>query len=175
MFTMQRIYSKSFPHSANRTLCWPWSAQQQQHIRHQAFDAGFDKDKLEEARKWHKSFRPENLPEGETSYSRSSGPGGQHVNKCVVPRSPSSDFQLTADIEEQKPRQPQFGPLTIFSQSSLHFSTRVSDPPNITLNGAIALAFRPKLSAVARPTRMKTTRNCLKKSKGCIEAPFLAK
>ncbi|KAK3400564.1 hypothetical protein B0T20DRAFT_404713 [Sordaria brevicollis] len=49
--------------------------------RYQAFDAGFDPDQLAEARKWHKSFQPSTLPQGETSFSRSSGPGGQHVNK----------------------------------------------------------------------------------------------
>ncbi|ORY58880.1 uncharacterized protein BCR38DRAFT_460719 [Pseudomassariella vexata] len=50
-------------------------------IRHQAFDASFDQDELAEARKWQSSFRGSNLPKGQTSYSRSSGPGGQHVNK----------------------------------------------------------------------------------------------
>ncbi|KAI0016582.1 hypothetical protein F4780DRAFT_783105 [Xylariomycetidae sp. FL0641] len=40
-----------------------------------------NKDDLAEARKWHASFKQENLPRGQTSYSRSSGPGGQHVNK----------------------------------------------------------------------------------------------
>src|SRR4051794_13036059 len=55
----------------------------QRFIRHQAFDAGFDQNELAEARKWHQSFRITNLPEGNTSFSRSSGPGGQHVNKCV--------------------------------------------------------------------------------------------
>ncbi|KAK1783287.1 hypothetical protein QBC45DRAFT_400187 [Copromyces sp. CBS 386.78] len=49
--------------------------------RHQAFDAGFDPDELAEARRWHKSFQPSTLPQGDTSFSRSSGPGGQHVNK----------------------------------------------------------------------------------------------
>ena len=51
--------------------------------RHQAFDAGFDQDELAEARKWHKSFKPSTLPQGDTSFSRSSGAGGQHVNKFV--------------------------------------------------------------------------------------------
>jgi peptidyl-tRNA hydrolase ICT1 len=50
-------------------------------IRNQAFDAGYDQDELLEARKWHSAFREDNLPTGQTSYSRSSGPGGQHVNK----------------------------------------------------------------------------------------------
>ncbi|KAK4100387.1 hypothetical protein N658DRAFT_497379 [Parathielavia hyrcaniae] len=53
----------------------------QRSVRHQAFDASFDQDQLAEARKWHQSFQVGSLPEGNTSFSRSSGPGGQHVNK----------------------------------------------------------------------------------------------
>ncbi|KAI2466907.1 hypothetical protein F4781DRAFT_403984 [Annulohypoxylon bovei var. microspora] len=48
---------------------------------HQAHDAWFDQDDLDEARKWHASFNEDSVPKGQTSYSRSSGPGGQHVNK----------------------------------------------------------------------------------------------
>ncbi|KAK3899551.1 hypothetical protein C8A05DRAFT_18026 [Staphylotrichum tortipilum] len=50
-------------------------------VRHQAFDAAFDQEQLAEARKWRHSFHIESLPAGNTSFSRSSGPGGQHVNK----------------------------------------------------------------------------------------------
>ncbi|KAL2268375.1 hypothetical protein VTJ83DRAFT_3221 [Remersonia thermophila] len=50
-------------------------------VRHQAFEASFDPEQLAEARKWHRSFNISSLPEGTTSFSRSSGPGGQHVNK----------------------------------------------------------------------------------------------
>ncbi|KAI5859815.1 hypothetical protein GGS23DRAFT_600003 [Durotheca rogersii] len=50
-------------------------------IRHQAFDAALDQEDLAEARKWHASFDAARLPQGQTTYSRSSGPGGQHVNK----------------------------------------------------------------------------------------------
>ncbi|KAI0814093.1 hypothetical protein GGR55DRAFT_633986 [Xylaria sp. FL0064] len=50
-------------------------------IRYQAHDAAFDPADLEEARKWYASFNEDSLPKGHTSYSRSSGPGGQHVNK----------------------------------------------------------------------------------------------
>jgi hypothetical protein len=39
---------------------------------------------LAEARKWHQTFKLSSIPEGKTTYSRSSGPGGQHVNKCVI-------------------------------------------------------------------------------------------
>ncbi|KAI1080873.1 hypothetical protein F5B20DRAFT_537697 [Whalleya microplaca] len=40
-----------------------------------------DEDDLIAARKWHESFNEDSLPKGHTTYSRSSGPGGQHVNK----------------------------------------------------------------------------------------------
>ncbi|KAI0454690.1 hypothetical protein F5B21DRAFT_504166 [Xylaria acuta] len=50
-------------------------------VRYQAHDALLDQDDLDEARKWHTSFNEGSLPSGQTKYSRSSGPGGQHVNK----------------------------------------------------------------------------------------------
>ncbi|KAK8050827.1 peptidyl-trna hydrolase domain-containing protein [Apiospora phragmitis] len=46
-----------------------------------AIEDTFDQDELEEARRWYASFNESSLPKGQTSYSRSSGPGGQHVNK----------------------------------------------------------------------------------------------
>ncbi|KOS17906.1 hypothetical protein ESCO_002676 [Escovopsis weberi] len=49
--------------------------------RYQAFGADLDQDALAEARAWFKSFDPARLPRGSTSFARSSGPGGQHVNK----------------------------------------------------------------------------------------------
>ena len=49
--------------------------------RYEAFDAQFDQDELAEARKWYQSFKSSRLPRGSTTYARSSGPGGQHVNK----------------------------------------------------------------------------------------------
>ncbi|KAG5985159.1 hypothetical protein E4U55_000795 [Claviceps digitariae] len=49
--------------------------------RYDAFDAQFDKEALCEARSWFQTFDPSQLPKGSTTYSRSSGPGGQHVNK----------------------------------------------------------------------------------------------
>ncbi|KAI0475607.1 hypothetical protein GGR56DRAFT_646642 [Xylariaceae sp. FL0804] len=54
---------------------------QQRTIRHQAYEASFDVDELTEAREWFTSFGEDSLPQGRTSYARSSGPGGQHVNK----------------------------------------------------------------------------------------------
>ncbi|EGX96656.1 peptidyl-tRNA hydrolase domain protein [Cordyceps militaris CM01] len=49
--------------------------------RYSAFDADLDKDALAVARRWHAAFDPSQLPSGTTTYARSSGPGGQHVNK----------------------------------------------------------------------------------------------
>lgn len=52
-------------------------------FQQQAFEATFDQEELAEARKWQASFHESKLPRGETTFSRSSGPGGQHVNKSV--------------------------------------------------------------------------------------------
>lgn len=52
--------------------------------RYQAFDVGFDQDELQKARAWRKTFTDSHLPTGQTSFARSSGPGGQHVNKYVL-------------------------------------------------------------------------------------------
>lgn len=50
-------------------------------MRYQAHDALLDQDDLNEARKWYTTFNEDSIPKAQTSYSRSSGPGGQHVNK----------------------------------------------------------------------------------------------
>ncbi|KAI0554767.1 hypothetical protein F4679DRAFT_579109 [Xylaria curta] len=57
------------------------SSIQRRAVRYQAYDAWLDQDDLDEARKWHTTFNQDSLPRGQTKYSRSSGPGGQHVNK----------------------------------------------------------------------------------------------
>ncbi|KAL7951511.1 hypothetical protein V8C42DRAFT_304294 [Trichoderma barbatum] len=49
--------------------------------RYEAYDARLDQDVLAEARLWYNSFDASQLPTGSTTYARSSGPGGQHVNK----------------------------------------------------------------------------------------------
>jgi peptidyl-tRNA hydrolase ICT1 len=49
--------------------------------RYAAFDSGFDPDDLQAARKWRQKLAQDALPKGNTTFSRSSGPGGQHVNK----------------------------------------------------------------------------------------------
>lgn len=55
----------------------PWK----RFARYQAFDALFDPEDLAEARKWRQGFNEAALPKGTTTFARSSGPGGQHVNK----------------------------------------------------------------------------------------------
>ena len=50
--------------------------------RYEAFDKTLDADELKAARQWRAAFSdPDKLPKGTTTYARSSGPGGQHVNK----------------------------------------------------------------------------------------------
>ncbi|RCI11419.1 hypothetical protein L249_7594 [Ophiocordyceps polyrhachis-furcata BCC 54312] len=49
--------------------------------RYEAYDAQFDQDALTEARVWRQNLDASQLPRGNTTYARSSGPGGQHVNK----------------------------------------------------------------------------------------------
>lgn len=63
----------------------PWK----RFARYQAFDASFDPDELAEARRWRQAFSEDALPKGTTTFARSSGPGGQHVNKSV-----STQWQL---------------------------------------------------------------------------------
>ncbi|KAK2608014.1 hypothetical protein N8I77_006652 [Diaporthe amygdali] len=55
----------------------PWK----RFARYQAFDAAFDPEDLAEARRWRQAFNEDALPKGSTTFARSSGPGGQHVNK----------------------------------------------------------------------------------------------
>lgn len=65
--------------------------------RYSAFDADLDQDALSAARKWRTSFDASQLPSGSTTYARSSGPGGQHVNKCV-----QSPTRMMDDINVQR-------------------------------------------------------------------------
>ncbi|KAK3346760.1 hypothetical protein B0T25DRAFT_287130 [Lasiosphaeria hispida] len=73
------------PSQAAGHNAWPVSQSPlvylQRSIRHQAFETGYDPEKIAEARKWRQSFQSSSIPPGNTSFSRSSGPGGQHVNK----------------------------------------------------------------------------------------------
>lgn len=49
--------------------------------RYEAYDAHLDRDALAETRAWFDKFDASQLPKGNTTFARSSGPGGQHVNK----------------------------------------------------------------------------------------------
>jgi peptidyl-tRNA hydrolase ICT1 len=49
--------------------------------RYEAFGSELDQDALAAARSWYQTFTEAQLPSGSTTYARSSGPGGQHVNK----------------------------------------------------------------------------------------------
>ncbi|KAI1097844.1 hypothetical protein F4804DRAFT_147907 [Jackrogersella minutella] len=69
------LYLSSVPRCPGKS---PWLVRT---IQHHAYDAFYDQEDLDEARKWQASFTENSLPKGQTSYSRSSGPGGQHVNK----------------------------------------------------------------------------------------------
>ncbi|KAK3321584.1 hypothetical protein B0H66DRAFT_175389 [Apodospora peruviana] len=75
------IFRAAFTWPTKKIAPFPLPLLSTRFARHQAFDAGLDQDQLAEARKWFQTLRPDLLPKGNTVYSRSSGPGGQHVNK----------------------------------------------------------------------------------------------
>ncbi|PHH52902.1 Calcium/calmodulin-dependent protein kinase type I [Ceratocystis fimbriata CBS 114723] len=54
---------------------------QARYVRYKAFTADFDPADLQEAREWARKVTHETLPRGNIVFARSSGPGGQHVNK----------------------------------------------------------------------------------------------
>ncbi|TLD06687.1 uncharacterized protein PgNI_08342 [Pyricularia grisea] len=72
-------------------------------FRRGANNVELDPIALNEARDWKKSATVNILPLGQTVYSRSSGPGGQHVNKCVYcALSSASRLQLlTRDLRTE--------------------------------------------------------------------------
>ncbi|KAH8717813.1 hypothetical protein HC256_002489 [Beauveria bassiana] len=70
------------------------------HKRYIAFDSDLDKDALAVARKWHASFEPSQLPSGTTTYARSSGPGGQHVNKSRTANADENREKLVSVIKQ---------------------------------------------------------------------------
>lgn len=59
----------------------PYPSWVQTYHRHHRSDVKYSPEELAEARSWRKAFSIHNLPKGQASYSRSSGPGGQNVNK----------------------------------------------------------------------------------------------
>ncbi|KAI1771006.1 hypothetical protein F4818DRAFT_445656 [Hypoxylon cercidicola] len=76
---LQAVSTRLNPSLVNKYLARPLGAMRA--VQYQAYDSGCDHDDLAEARKWRVSFDEKALPKGQTTYSRSSGPGGQHVNK----------------------------------------------------------------------------------------------
>lgn len=63
---------------------------------------------FELARQWLKSLNSRTIPRhlGQISFSRSSGPGGQNVNKSVHVRSPVTLHRANQVGAESTPRQP---------------------------------------------------------------------
>jgi hypothetical protein len=74
--------------------------------------AGSADSDLELARQWLRSFDSHTIPRhlGQISFSRSSGPGGQNVNKSVHVRSPSLDAGLTKWRQSQFQGNPEAAP-----------------------------------------------------------------
>lgn len=130
-------------------------------VRHQAFDASFDQEQLAEARKWHQSFQPNSLPEGNTSFSRSSGPGGQHVNKFVPWFSQPASLQLGLTVSGRKQKQQQHGRLPNCSTFCPSCCTRVCGSQSTTPNGMTASQYKHKPREAAAPIQTRTARNCL--------------
>ncbi len=55
-------------------------------MSYQPHDTAFDPGELAEARRWRETFQRGTLPKEVTTFSRSSGPGGQNVNKSACLR-----------------------------------------------------------------------------------------
>lgn len=156
--------------ATNQSLVRLYSAANPRSKRYDAFDAHLDKDALTEARDWFKSFNPSTLPGGVTTYARSSGPGGQHVNKyeptCNPPEPPRPNSSL---IPEQKPR-PR---ASIMSRISWPPSPKTYIMayvhPDTTLSAMILSPFRRRVTDRGPPTPMKTIINWWKRSSVSIK------
>lgn len=97
---LARPPSSFVPHLAYTPSSPVQSATSVRLIRYQAYDDAFDQDELAEARQWRQSFQPSSLPKGQTTFARSSGPGGQHVNKYAMPFHCVTSFLMTIDLTE---------------------------------------------------------------------------
>ena len=98
--------------------------------RYEAFDAHLDKDALAEARAWFAKFEDSQLPKGNTTFARSSGAGGQHVNKYGL--CSHSDLNVGLMYQERRPR---LSLSTLYGSSYLCYpklSTRLFDHRAIT-------------------------------------------
>ncbi|KAL1899196.1 hypothetical protein Sste5346_003118 [Sporothrix stenoceras] len=69
----------SRPYAASKTFTT--TTPRRANDRYSAFDSGFDPEDLQATRQWRQKLAQDALPKGNTTFSRSSGPGGQHVNK----------------------------------------------------------------------------------------------
>lgn len=110
--------------------------------RYQAFGADLDQDALAEARAWSRSESElSRLPKGNTTYARSSGPGGQHVNKCAT--SKSSPRRIPSCSQTQGPKRRPQRRIRLES-CSRHFPsccTVASESRNTTQQRATPLPF----------------------------------
>ena len=117
--------------------------------RYQAYDSGFDPDDLQEAREWKKRFEKSRLPKGQTSYSRSSGPGGQNVNKygCDPPLSGHLQAlfgpQLTSKVELKRKQQHSF-PCQLSFLSCQNSCTREWSHQGTTHGDRMPWCFMPR-------------------------------
>ena len=129
--------------------------------RYEAFDAHLDKEVLAEARSWFDTFDASQLPKGNTTFARSSGPGGQHVNKLSqyqcdaldgAPGRGLRDCMLT--VHSSGPRQRLS--LCIKSRTCWLFFPNLSTPPSehqdITPPTMTLSLSMPSLIARGRPT-----------------------
>lgn len=78
LMRLPSLVCRPFPPLSSVQLA-PWKRL----ARFSAFEASLDPADLSEARKWRDSVSDASLPKGTTVFARSSGPGGQHVNKSV--------------------------------------------------------------------------------------------
>lgn len=146
----------------------------QRSVRHQAFDANLDQDQLAEARKWHQSFQLANIPAGNTIFSRSSGPGGQHVNKFVFLK-PSFGAHLLLQClltsQGRKPKPQPHGPSRSCSACSPSICTPACARQSTMCSATMPSASRPKPTEAGPPTQTTTDRSCLMRLKSCTEGP----
>jgi len=96
-------------------------------------------EELDAARKWLAQLDPDTIPRSicDISFSRSSGPGGQNVNKYAATPScaPSS--------RESPPKLPSASPPPPSCLSSLHYSAHTSWPRATTLPSRRSLSSKP--------------------------------
>lgn len=113
-------------------------------------------EELDAARKWLAQLDPDTIPRSicDISFSRSSGPGGQNVNKyAATPRAPRLEVSSLASVvpiadristlPESPPRLPFASPPPPSCLSSLHCFAHTSWPRAITLPSPRSLSSKP--------------------------------